>query len=142
MPDQDSKIPKLVVNLSKAFQALASDIYLVSESDYGYKTFAVAMPKETKLDEESFRAALKIGSRYKIDMDSADGFFEQYKDASNNEAETVAAYTLLEKVMRDTLSDLKTVYVRGANVVNVRFFLFGRTDDGSIAGLKSNAIET
>jgi hypothetical protein len=142
MPDQDSQTPKLAVNLSKAFQALASDVYLVSESDYGYKAFAAVMPKETELDEESFRAALKIGSRYKIDMRSADDFFEQYKDASNYEAETVAAYTLLEKVMRDTLSDLRTVYVRGENVVNVRFFLFGRTDDGSLAGLKSTSIET
>jgi hypothetical protein len=142
MPDQDSQTPKLAVNLSKAFQALASDIYLLSESDYGYKAFAAAMPKETELDEESFRAALKIGSRYEINMDSADGFFEQNKDTDNREADTVAAYTLLEKVMRDTLSDLRTVYVRGENVVNVRFFLFGRTDDGSLAGLKSTSIET
>ncbi|MEA2172584.1 MAG: Nuclease inhibitor-like protein [Blastocatellia bacterium] len=142
MPDQDSQTPKLAVNLSKAFQALASDVYLVSESDYGYKAFAAAMPKETGLDEESFRAALKIGSRYTIDMRPADDFFEQYKDAGNNEEDTVAAYTLLEKVMRDTLSDLRTVYVRGENVVNVRFFLFGRTDDGSLAGLKSTSIET
>lgn len=140
--DQNNSVPKLAVNLSKALRALAVDIYLMSESDYGYEAFSAAMPKETELTDESFRAAVKIGTRYEINMDTADQFFQDNQDDGEKEADWIAAYTILEKVMRATLSDLSTVYVRGENVVNVRFYLFGRTEDGSLAGLKSTSIET
>lgn len=142
MPDNDSPVPKPVVNLSKALQALAADIYLMSESDYSYKAFSAPMPKDTELTDESFRAALKIGSRYQIDMDSADSFFQDNQTEGDREADWIAAHALLEKVMRATLSDLTTVYVRGENVVNVRFYLFGRAEDANLAGLKSTSIET
>jgi hypothetical protein len=142
MPDTDNSVPHLAVNLSRALQALAADIYLMSESDYGYKAFSAAMPKDTKLTAESFRVAAKIGNRYDINMNSADQFFQDNQTDGDREADWIASHSMLEKVMRATLSDLSTIYVGGANVVHVRFYLFGRTEDGSLSGLRSTAIQT
>jgi hypothetical protein len=83
-----------------------------------------------------------IGRRFTIDMNSAAAFFQQYEDPQDKEPEEVKAYALLEKVMKATLSDLHVIYVRGENVVRVRFYLFGRLEAGSLAGLRSVAIET
>jgi hypothetical protein len=142
MPDSKRSPATLAAKLAKAFQALATDLTLVSESDYPYKAFSAAMPQTTALTAESFRAAVGIGRRFTIDLRPADDFFQQYEDPQDKEPEEVKTYALLEKIMKTTLSGLQIVYVGGENVVRVRFYLFGRLEDGSIAGLRSVAIET
>jgi len=142
MPNANRPPATLAAKLARAFQALATDLTLVSESDYPYKAFSAEMPRTTALTAESFRAATGIGRRFTIDMRPADDFFQQYEDPQDKDPEEVKTYALLEKLMRTTLSDLQTVFVGGANVVHVRFYLFGRLEDGGLAGLRSVAIET
>jgi len=142
MPDPNRSPTNLATKLARAFRVLATDLTLMSESDYPYKAFSAEMPRTTALTAESFRAAVGIGRRFTIDMNPADAFFQQYEDPQNRDPEEVKTYALLEKVMKATLSDLRTIYVRGENVVRIRFYLFGRLEDGSLAGLRSVAIET
>ena len=132
----------LAQRFAKALQALAKDLTLMSESTYPYKAFFAAVPRSTPVSAETFRAAMGIGRRYTIDMSPAGKFFQQYQDPDYSDPDGVAAYALLEKVMKAVLTDHKVVYVRGKNVVNVRFYLFGRMEDGNLAGLTSTAIET
>jgi hypothetical protein len=142
MPDANRPPAALAAKLARAFQALATDLTLVSESDYPYKAFSAAMPQTTALTAEGFRAAVGIGRRFTIDMRPADDFFRQYEDPQDKDPEEAKTYALLEKLMKATLSDLQISYVRGENVVRVRFYLFGRLTDGSLTGLRSVAIET
>jgi len=72
-----------------------------------------------------------------MDMNSAEAFFQQYQGPQDRDPQEVKAYTLLEKVMQAALADLHVIYVRGKNVVQVRFYLFGRIEDGSLSGLVS-----
>lgn len=132
----------LAERFAKALQALAKDLTLMSESNYPYKAFCAAAPRSTSFSPETFRTALGIGRRYTIDMSPADKFFQRYQDPEYSDPDGVAAYALLKKVMKAVLTDHKIVYVRGENVVKVRFYLFGRMEDGSLAGLMSTAIET
>jgi hypothetical protein len=132
----------LPAKLAKACQAIATGLTLPSESDFPYKAFHAPMAKPVPLTAESFRAAVGIGHRYKLDIWSADEFFRIRQNPEEAEPEEIRAYALLERVMRATLSDRHVIFVRGTNVVNVRFYLVGRLEDGSLVGLKSVAIET
>ena len=137
MPDASHAPTNLAAKLARALQALATDLTFISESDYPYKAFSAEMPRTTALTAESFRAAVGIGRRFTIDMNSAEAFFQQYQDPQDRDPQEVKAYILLEKVMQATLADLHVIYVRGKNVVQVRFYLFGRLEDGSLSGLVS-----
>jgi hypothetical protein len=44
--------------------------------------------------------------------------------------------------MRVTLADLSLAFARGKGVVRVRVWLFGRTADGTLVGLRSISTET
>src|SRR5262245_27186060 len=117
MPDLNRSSTNLAAKLAKAFRVLATDLTLVSESDYPYKAFSAEMPRTTALTAESFRAAVGIGHRFTIDMNPADTFFQQNEDSQDRDPKEVKTYALLEKVMKATLSDLQTIYIRGENVV-------------------------
>lgn len=133
----------VATKLAKAFQSLTRDLWLTSESDFPYKAFSAELPKSAPVTAESFRAAAGIGRRYTIAARrTADDFFEQYEDPENNEPEEIETYALLEKMMKATLTDLQVFYVGGENVVRVRFYLFGRMEDGNLVGLQSTSIET
>jgi len=100
------------------------------------------MAKPVPLNVESFRAAVGIGHRFKLDIGAADEFLQDMRNPERAEHEEIRAYALLERVMRATLSDRHAIFVRGTNVVHVRFYLVGSLEDGSLAGVKSVAIET
>lgn len=142
MQQPDQPQPGLAPKLARALAALAQGVSLISESERPYRAFSASLPRTTGLTEESFRAAVQIGPRYRIDGRAADAFFRQNQDPTQFDASWVQTHALLEKVMKATLSDRRVVYVRGTNVVRVRFYLFGRLDDGNLAGLRSTAIET
>lgn len=132
----------LPAKLATAYEAIATGLTLPSESDYPYKAFYAPLAKPVALTAESFRAAVGIGHRYKLDIWSATEFFRNRQNPDMAGPEEMPAYALLERVMRATLSERRVIYVRGTNVVRVRFYLVGRLNDGSLVGLKSLAIET
>jgi hypothetical protein len=82
-----------------------------------------------------------VGASYRIDLSSADDFFSGATDESNW-GEFALGFRLLEKVMRASLSELSVAFARRENVVRVRMWLFGRTEDGTLVGLRAMTTET
>jgi hypothetical protein len=110
------------------------------QSDY-FHEFKAPLPVGTALTADAFKTALEIGRRYRIDLSPADRFFAGASDAENW-PDYAAAFRQLDKVMHAALSDVSTAFARADNVVRVRMWLFGRTEDGWLVGLRSIVTET
>lgn len=132
------------VRLARALQALAKGLPNPwDESTDFFRHFTATMPPKTKLDAESFRAALDIGARYELDFSPADKILAKLgKDAASQGRDGADGFAQLRTVMRATLKDLQLVFARGKGVVRVRVWLFGRSHDGTLVGLRSESTET
>ena len=131
-----------MANLARALSALARGLpNTADESTDYFHEFMVPLTAGTTLDADAFKTAAKIGRRYRIDLSPADSFFAGASDAENW-PDYAAAFRQLDKVMHAALSDVSTAVARADNVVRVRMWLFGRTDDGWLVGLRSIVTET
>lgn len=139
MSAEAARASDAAVRLARALRTLMADIELLSESDRPYRPFAAALAPATPLTTETFRTAAGIGARYRITSEPVAAFFAQPGDRDPDE---VAAYALLERVLRATLTDLGLFRVGAGQVAQVRIFLVGRLPTGDLAGLRSTAIET
>ena len=110
-------------------------------TDY-FHSFVAAMPPSVDLAPDSFRKALGIAARYQIDLSSADDALRELGDAKEWGEDTAAAFQQLTVVMRATLGDRTLAFARGKGVVRVRVWLFGRTESGTLVGLRSISTET
>lgn len=129
-------------HLAAALQALASGLPNPwDESTDYFHSFAAVMPAATELSADSFRRALGIGARYHIDLSSADSRLTQITEADWG-AEIAGGFRQLHAVMRATLDNRSIAFARGNGVVRVRVWLFGRTEDGTLVGLRSISTET
>jgi hypothetical protein len=140
-----SGIPSLqAVRLAHSLQALAKGLPNPwDESTDYFRQFVAMMPANTKLDAENFRTALGIGARYEIDLSPADQTLANLGSAEADWGKDIAGgFRQLGVVMRGTLTDLSLAFARGKGVVRVRVWLFGRSDDGTIVGLRSTSTET
>ena len=93
---------------------------------------------------KSFREALGFEPNRTVDIGPASRFFERVAaialEGGDQRAQQV--FATLELVMGRALGTLRQAFVRGGEVVEVPFFLFGRLSGGPIVGLRSLAIET
>lgn len=113
------------------------------ESDDYFHGFSAALPARSKLDAAALRQALAVGARYQIDLSPADGILTELGNAESDwGADIAGGFRQLAAVMRATLAELTLAHARGNGVVRVRVWLFGRTDDGAIVGLRSISTET
>jgi Nuclease A inhibitor-like protein len=134
--------PPLATKLSKALGALANDLpNPADESTDYFHPFVAPLASSSELSPETIKQALKVGASYRIDLSSADDFFSGATDESNW-GEFALGFRLLEKVMRASLSELSVAFARRENVVRVRMWLFGRTEDGTLVGLRAMTTET
>lgn len=133
-----------VERLARALQALAHGLPNPwDESTDYFHQFVAVLPATTKLDAESFRHAADVGPRYTIDLSPADDALARLIDPATGTSEDIAeGFRQLAAVMRVTLSDLSLAFARGRGVVRVRVWLFGRTADGTLVGLRSISTET
>jgi nuclease A inhibitor-like protein len=135
--------PIVAAKLARALHALARDLpNPADESTDFFHPFVAPMPPDTKLDGDAFHHALAIGGRYTVDLSSADQLFSGATDADNWGEEIALGFRQLERVMRATLSEPSVAFARARGVVRVRMWLFGRTEDGSLVGLRSTSTET
>jgi hypothetical protein len=135
--------PVLAAKLATALYALARGLpNPASGSDDFFRPFVAAMSPETQLDPGAFQRALKIGSRYHVDLSAADALLSGAEDPENWGEEIAGGFRLLERVMRATLSELSVAHARGEGVVRVRMWLFGRSAEGTLIGLRSTSTET
>lgn len=132
------------MRLAHALQALASGLPNPwDESTDYFHRFAAVMPANTKLDAESFRTAVGIGARYEIALSSAEQRLTDMANAEDDWGKDIAGgFRQLGVVMRGTLTGLSIAYARGKGVVRVRVWLFGRTADGTLVGLRTMSTET
>ena len=134
--------PDAIVNLAKALAAVAHHLpNPMDESTDFFQSFTAPYPARASIDSATFHQALNIGRRYPIDLSSADSFFTNAGD-SDNWGEDARGFQLLEKVMRATLTDPSVAFARADGVVRVRMWLFGRSEDGWLVGLRSTITET
>lgn len=130
--------------LANALQALARGLPNPwDESTDYFRGFSAALPPATRLTADSFRAALAVGPRYEIDLSPAAPVLTALGGATADWGEDIAGgFRQLASVMRAVLSDLSLAFARGKSVVRVRVWLFGRTEGGTLVGLKSISTET
>jgi hypothetical protein len=134
--------PAAIVNLARALAAVARHLpNPMDESTDFFRSFSAPYPAGASLDSATFHQALDVGSRYSIDLSSADNFFTNAGDG-DNWGEDARGFQLLEKVMRATLTDPSVAFARADGVVRVRMWLFGRSEDGWLVGLRSTITET
>ena len=142
-PTGSASAPALATKLAKAFHALARDLTNPADESTDYfHPFVAPLSPDVKLDAQSFQRALAIGGRFKVDLSPAESLLAGAVDPDNMGEETAEGFRLLEKVMRATLSELSVAVARAHGVVRVRMRLFGRSDDGSLVGLRSMSTET
>jgi hypothetical protein len=130
--------------LAHALQALAHGLPNPwDESSDVFAQFTAPMPLATKLEPESFRAALDVGARYEIDLSPAADILAALGDAEADWGKDIAGgFKQLATVMGATLTDVSRAFARGKGVVRVRVWLFGRAEDGTLVGLRSTSTET
>ena len=135
--------PPAVASLARALAALAHGLSNpTSESTDAFQQFVAPFPDGGALESAAFQQALRLGSRYKVDLSPADDMFSTVEDPANNDADTAQQFQLLHAVMSATLTGVSTAFARGANVVRVRMWLFGRMKGGWLVGLRSESTET
>jgi hypothetical protein len=130
--------------LSGAFQALARGLPNPwDESTDVFHGFAAAMPACTRLEAGTFRQVIGIGARYEIDLSPADDVLTVLGNSGDDWGEDIAGgFRQLAEVMRATLTERSLAFARGKGVVRVRLWLFGRSCDGTLVGLRSLSTET
>jgi len=130
--------------LAGALQALAKGLPNPwDESTDFFRDFVAPLPASTKLDADSFRAALHVGTRYEIDLSPADETLTKLGNSADSLGKDIAdGFQQLGAVMRATLTDLSLAFARAKGVVRVRVWLFGRNANGTIVGLRSESTET
>lgn len=134
--------PSLAAKLAKALAALAKDLpNPADESTDYFESFVAPLPASSELSPDTVKQALKVGVTYRIDLSSADDWFSNATN-EGNWGEFASGFRLLETVMRASLSELSVAFARREGVVRVRMWLFGRTVDGTLVGLRSMTTET
>jgi hypothetical protein len=129
--------------LARALQVLAADLpNPADESTDYFHGFSAPLGPSVALSPEAFHAALGVGARYQIDLGPADDLFANVEDPENWGDDIAHGFRVLHAVMNATLTDVSVAHARGAGVVRVRMWLFGRADDGSLVGLHSLSTET
>lgn len=112
------------------------------ESDDDFRGFAALLPADVALGAESFRTALGIGARYRIDLSPAAKALAALGNPDDWGEDIAGGFRQLAQVMRATLGELSLAFARGTGVVRVRVWLFGRAAEGTLVGLRSIGTET
>jgi hypothetical protein len=127
--------------LSLALATLVVGQTLTSESDVPFEPFTAAFDVGTKVTSTSFKAALGFDPSRHVVLEPAATFFEAAAAATEDPG-TKQVFAVVEHVMRRSLRELAQVHVRGDDIVEVPFFVFGRLAGGPLVGLSSIAVET
>jgi hypothetical protein len=76
--------PAAIVNLARALAAVARHLpNPMDESTDFFRSFSAPYPARASLVPATFHQALNVGSRYRIDLSSADNFFTNAGDSDN-----------------------------------------------------------
>ena len=120
---------------------LVSDQLLLSEGDMPYEPFTAAFPVERRVNATSLREELGFEASRTVVLAAATPAKNPAADEEGDQ-QARQAWAVVETVMHGTMGRLHVARVRGDEVVEVPFLLFGRLAGGPLVGLRSIAIET
>jgi hypothetical protein len=132
---------ELAQRLAMSFATLMIGVTLPSESDYPYEPFWIEMRPEERLTRETFCQLMGLET-------SPDMIWKHPRprkippDAGYESQLEGALWNILVLTMRSLLGEVTEVLVRGENIVQVPYFLFGRLKTGALVGVRSTSIET
>ena len=149
MPDPTGIDPELVYvtgvahRLALSLATLVVDQTLLSESDVPFEPFTAAFPVDRRLTANSFREALGLESSRRWRSARRRGSSNGWRRSHWKVATSGTASVRHARVGDGTCArHAPPGLVRGDDVVEVPFFLFGRLSGGPLVGLRSLAIET
>src|SRR5215475_1468484 len=134
----DSKQARsMAEKIGRALAVLASDLpNPFDESTDFFRAFSAPFGVDDPITEASLRSALKVGSRYKLDISDLTNLGEGWGDPEES------YFRVLQSAMSATLRETKLVFARGPGVVRVRTWILGRPAAGGLAGLRTETTET
>jgi hypothetical protein len=131
----------LAWRLAMSFSTLMIGTTLPSENDYPYEPFWIELRAEERLTRERFCQLL--GLETSPDMVWKHARPRQIRPDSGYESQLEGVlWNILVLTMRSLLGEVTEVLVRGENIVQVPYFLFGRLKTGALVGVRSTSIET
>ncbi len=141
--------PESCHRLARCYSALTRGLfYPGSEGDSPFLPFACAY-EGTKVTLDAFLPHLHLAPFWEVDIRDGDAWLKQViaNYTADGDAEIVAAYTDLRKVMRATLSGKVSLVHAAAKpglptFHKARVFLVGTAHPSGIAGLMSYSVET
>lgn len=135
MSDRASQLANLLQQITKGLQWM-------SESDYPFEVVAFESPS-ADLTPENVLQLTKHDADVPVESVDLDSFFAvatQEQDwHSAAEQETVKQYQKLVSCLKEHLRDLQ-VYRIGE--INLEIYILGKTEEGELAGLSTQAVET
>ena len=123
--------------IGQALAVLAADLpNPFDESTDYFRAFSAPFGVDDPINEASLRVALKVSSRYELDISDLTNLGEGYGEPEES------CFRVLQSAMGATLREMKLVYARGPAVVRVRTWILGRPAAGGLAGLQTETTET
>jgi hypothetical protein len=138
----DSRVQAM--RLARALQALTKGLANPwDESTDFFRGFSASMPAGAPINADTFRSSLRVGTRYQISLSPAEETLTKLGHSATELGDDAAGgFEQLGVVMRATLTDLSLAFARARGVTRVRVWLFGRTADDVLVGLRSLSTET
>jgi len=137
---RNSHGPILPTRLAHAFSAIAQTLPNPWDESTDYFTpfftqFAASQP----MSAESLRQPLEVGGHFHLDLAPVD----LKATGTNFGDETLAqGFTLLDAVMKATLSDITRVTARAPGATRVRTWIVGKFGGSWLVGLRTESTET
>ena len=127
---------------SKARIASAcEDLFFVSETDAPVEP--VEFPNMTELSPAALREALDRGDEEPVKSADATEFFDRLTRPQEWHIETEKEVTRRFLHLRDVMeNELEDIHLFRVGKVQVEIFVIGRTPGGTIAGVRTRAVET
>jgi hypothetical protein len=108
-----------------------------------WKPFYVELDASTDLTPESFRVLIKSPPDRNVRFEDFNEYFDDLDDptagVSDDERQS---FDLLRKLMLESLTETTTVLIGENQLLNLKVFLVGRLNDGSVVGIRAVAVET
>lgn len=140
----ESSLDVLALQAMK-YKLAIKDTQWMSEADYEWSIFytpADAPRISASLPKASLRAALNIPANVEIEIYTAQQALEMISTDEDTDAKDRYNYNQLKEVMLKDFTELRAIKVGAPDSGSLEIYLFGRTSDGRLVGLKTITVET
>ena len=108
-----------------------------------WKPFYVELDQSTPLTPDTFRSCIDAPADRTIRLREFGEYFDYINDPDVGiDEDEKRTFALLRELMATFLTDATIVSVGENQLINTTTFIVGRLDDGSIVGIRANAVQT